>query len=650
MNRCARAPRKDAELINTGKKRINRFIPILFAIAILTGCPLPYQYTPEGYPGQAAGADPSTPDISASPVALYSEASGNSGTVTDGGSATTSSDTEITFASATVGAVIYYTTDGSTPDPRSASTRKYVPGSPLKLAVSGPTVDSSSASLAVRATAIGPNMKPSLITSASITVQYPQAAAPTFSIPSASYAEDQRLAIGTATEGAAIYYTMVAGNGPAPRPSPGQEGTYAYSGPVDLTGPNNIWTISAIAVKDQLIASVTSAATYGIVYTGCGEPFFTPSAGTYDNDIDLVLRGQAASTIWYTADGREPVVGSSPSGEPGTDFTLPGLFPTAKGWITMRARATAAGFNPSGITTAEYLFKAAKPTVSIPIPPLVEGTTVYCNRFDLTLSSASAASGAIVYYTTDGTDPRTSLTRMHTYGAAVVTIGKTTTLRAIAVKTGYLDSDEFIATYELMVAAPAFDRGAGDYFGTWQDTFTVTITCATAGARITCTDGNETWYNLASGAQLTFTYPRNSLQLTATAAREDFQDSVPGFARYSLWEMPSLTSISTSATLTPPSVLPEGAPAGDYWKGYKPWGWTNGTYTYVIWDPDYQNWGSFAIAAYNANWGKVAEWLIPGNRYITDLSLDNTAGTITLYGQYGPTVIHWLDILYPAIR
>ena len=62
----------------------------------------------------------------------------------------------------------------------------------------------------------------------------------------------------------------------------------------------------------------------------------------------------------------------------------------------------------------------------------------------------SAAEGATIYYTTDKSDPTTSSTKY----ASAITVSKTTTIRAIAVKDGYTNSEIAEATYTINSTTP----------------------------------------------------------------------------------------------------------------------------------------------------------------------------------------------------
>ncbi len=296
------------------RRVVPRVIPGAAVAALLlaaVGCPLPYQFTPQGWSSSSGTVDPSTPSITAMPTFSYSSA-GGSGTLQNGQMATTTADTQIVLQADTVGSVIYYTTDGSTPDPRASSTHKFSSESPITLAIASPDSSDSSVALTIKATAIGPNMKPSLVSSATVTVQYPQTAAPTFTPAPGFYLTNQTVTLSSTTAGSTLYYTIVNGSGPAPRPQPGQSGTTQYSGGIPVGPVGTMWTIAAIAVHDQMIDSATASATYNIddlasyaTLTAAGIAAASPLMASTDiNNSDGNVFPVGQILLYVTSEGR----------------------------------------------------------------------------------------------------------------------------------------------------------------------------------------------------------------------------------------------------------------------------------------------------------------------------------------------------------
>jgi Chitobiase/beta-hexosaminidase C-terminal domain len=101
--------------------------------------------------------------------------------------------------------------------------------------------------------------------------------------------------------------------------------------------------------------------------------------------------------------------------------------------------AAASGFANSTVATATYtltLPQAATPTFS------PAGGT-YTAAQSVTLSDAT--SGAAIYYTTNGSTPTTSSTLY----SAPISVPKTTTIKAIASRTGWTTSAVASATYKI---------------------------------------------------------------------------------------------------------------------------------------------------------------------------------------------------------
>jgi len=455
---------------------LQTFVASIFPLLLLAGCPLPFAFSPRGYPSTATASDPSTPSITAAPALTYSASSG-SGTITSG-LATTGGDTTITLASPTVGAVVYYTTNGSTPDPRSSATNLYSPSSPLVLKIANPTLGNVTSSLTVMATAIGPNMRPSLVTTATVTVSYPQAAAPEFSVDGVtwsttggSFTTDQSLQLRSTTPGATIYYTLVSPAGSVTRPEPGQFGTHEYAGPITLTGPATTYSIAAIAVKSQMIDSITSGASYSVSYLGTAPPAISPPGQTLSDTANVTISSDAGSTIWYTIDGTAPVVGSGLSIPSGSSFPLAG---GPGGVVTVRARASKPSQTDSTESTVTYTFMAAVPVAS---PP----GGAFNNP--LTVALSTTTNGATIYYTTNGLTPTTGDTPY----TGPIPVATNTTIMAIAARPNFQPSTAGVNTYTLQPAPTTFSPAGGPYYAP----LSVTLSNISVGATIYyTTDGS----------------------------------------------------------------------------------------------------------------------------------------------------------------
>ena len=161
-----------------------------------------------------------------------------------------SSTQSVTISTATAGAAIRYTTDGSTPT--SSTGTLYT----------GPV--SVSSSMTLNAIAYKSGMTDSPVAAGIYTIQQtvPSVAAPAFNPPAGTYSSAQLVTISTATAGAAIRYTT---DGSTPTSSTGT----LYSGPVNVS--SNL-TLKAMAYKSGMADSSVTAAAYTIssVVTGGG--------------------------------------------------------------------------------------------------------------------------------------------------------------------------------------------------------------------------------------------------------------------------------------------------------------------------------------------------------------------------------------------
>jgi len=168
------------------------------------------------------------------------------------------------------------------------------------------------------------------------------------------------------------------------------------------------------------------------------------------------------------------------------------------------------------LTTGNITIDFIDPYPQVATPTATPGAGVVAAGSTVTLSTATA--GASIYYTTDGTNPSTGST-LYT---VPISINANVTIKAIAVKSGMIDSDILTANYTVMdkVATPTATPVAGAVAaGT-----TVTLSTATAGASIYyTTDGT----NPSSGSTL-YTVPISinvNVTIKAIAVKGGMSDS-----------------------------------------------------------------------------------------------------------------------------
>ncbi|HBE76636.1 MAG TPA: hypothetical protein DDW65_02470 [Firmicutes bacterium] len=356
---------------------------------------------------------------------------------------------KVTISCATLGASIYYTTDGSTP---TVSSQPYSASLDLNLN----TVTN------LQAIAVKDGLRNSDIKSVTYTITG-TVAIPTFSPDGGTSSSIQAVTISCATEGGTIRYTT---NGSEP----------TTSSPVINSGStvqiDKTMTLKAKAWKNSWVTSATKSSIYTINIVAT--PTFNVAGGTYTTAKKVSINcATAGATIRYTKDGNEPSE-SSPT------ITF-GSFITIANTTILKAKAFKAGWGNSDPMVATYIIAVATPTFN-----LAAGT--YTSTQKVSISCATL--GTSIYYTTDGSTPTTASQSYNASTPVVLDLNTITTLKAIAVKDGLQDSDIKNITYTITgtVATPTFSPEGG----TFSSVQTVTINCATEGAIIRyTTNGSE---------------------------------------------------------------------------------------------------------------------------------------------------------------
>ena len=189
---------------------------------------------------------------------------------------------------------------------------------------------------------------------------------------------------------------------------------------------------------------------------GVDTPIAIPGAGTYTGLQNIILfTTTTGAEIRYTLDGSEP---NSSSNLYSTPITISDL-----GIKTLKAIAFMSGLLDSLPLTVEYNIlpegKVATPVANPPGRMVISGTTV-----ELTTTI-----GAEIWYTTNGSSPAPSAPSIKYVSPISITAAMT--IKAIAVKAGWTDSDMLEAKYTLlsidMVPIPAgtFWMGSSDGSG-----------------------------------------------------------------------------------------------------------------------------------------------------------------------------------------
>ena len=181
------------------------------------------------------------------------------------------------------------------------------------------------------------------------------------------------------------------------------------------------------------------------------EPTFSPAAGAFTTDsVDVTLAcATAGATIRYTLDGSEPTSSS-------TVYSAPITIDVS---TTIKAKAFKSGYVASDTASATYTVaeRAAAPT----------STSTAGYRTTL-VDLASTVPGAVIRYTTDGSDP-TESSEVYTAGTAINVTNATgaTTIKARVYAEGYRPSDVF--SYDYYVKQ-FFGPTNGPNAAVWEDT------------------------------------------------------------------------------------------------------------------------------------------------------------------------------------
>lgn len=561
----------------------------------------------------------------------------------------------ISITSATGGASIRYTTDGSTPSSTQGT-----------LFYHGVLTLSSTAT--VNAIAYETGFSPSPVTSATYAINFPTpAAAPTFNPAGGTFTSVQSVTISSPTGGTSVAYTT---DGSTPTEVAGNitHGSL-YTGTLSF---NTTVQLQAIAFGNGHTDSPVTSAIYQVdLPPPAVVPAFNPPTGQYETAQTVQIGSSTnGASIVYTTDGSTPTENGGTVTH-GTQLANSGTINIPVGGVTtVNAIAFAPGYSDSAVGTATYtIVPAAAPTFS-PTP----GN--YTTNSNFLITPSAATSGAVIVATTDGSTPSVNIAENGAItpanggwyannGVMLTYLGGFTgpiTINAMTIAPGYAPSAVVAADYTISlpqaatpVLSPAGYSAGGIFYNAQlqtNDTIwipgneTVTITSpntnidGTAAQIVYTVDGSKpsmtNGYGVTSGG--TVVAPTVSGVLNAVAFPIGYTPSAAAFGNYYIegWVdiVPTLTvgnsevtySLSDNAfagngAKSDSTLYPAGTPINAIAQGPG----------YVVWDYRYGTTVYLEIAIYLRNSTTLGHWrwdVEPLGSYASSSSIAaNTSGS-----------------------
>jgi hypothetical protein len=402
----------------------------------------------------------------------------------------------VTLSDTDTAATIYYTTDGSTP---TSSSNQYA--GPISVA----------ASMTIKAIAIDPSLQNSSVSTAAYTIQ--AGGSPTINFGNGFASVSGLKLNGTAiSTNNLLQLTSTTGTY--------QTGTVFWNQPVGVQTFSTDFLFQQSSAQgdgftftiQNVGATALGASGSGLGYQNIGKSVAikfdlysnsgegTDSTGVYTNGavptvpaVDMtasgvVLKSGDSMLAHVTYDGTTLSMTL-------TDQVTHKVFSLSKAINipqTVGANTAFVGFTGStgGLSAIQkilawtYSTQASSPVTSAPVFSPSAGS--YTTAQNVTITEST--SGAVIYYTTNGTTPTTSSS---VYSGAIAVGTGTTTIEAMAVASGSSQSAVVTATYVVgqgVTAAPTFSPAAGTYTTTQN----VTLTDNTAGAVIYFTTDGST--------------------------------------------------------------------------------------------------------------------------------------------------------------
>ncbi len=282
---------------------------------------------------------------------------------------------------------------------------------------------------------------------------------PQFSPVGGSYNAAQTVSISTSTTGASIHYTIGSS-------TPTCSSTI-YTSPLAVSTTK---TIRAIACKTGMTNSGVATASYNMNLSAAAIPAFNPAPNTYSSGQNVAISTvTSGATIKYTTDG------SVPSCSVGTTYSSAIWVPST---MTIKAIACKTGMSNSSVTTGTYTINLS----SVAAPAFSPTPGTFNTTENVNVSISSGTSGASIYYKIDGSNPDCAVGTLY---SGYIPLAATTTIKAIACKSGFNKSSISTGTYTIVDQATC--SGSCTSPGTEHPSATCTpATCGTQTSTRSC--------------------------------------------------------------------------------------------------------------------------------------------------------------------
>jgi hypothetical protein len=321
-------------------------------------------------------------------------------------------------------------------------------------------------------------------------------ATPTITPGSETFTGSINVTLSDTTSGAAIYYTT---DGTTPAPGVGTTKLYSATFAVSATE-----TVKAIGTLSGDTNSAAATAAYTL--QAAATPTFTPGAGTITSGQTITISDlTTGAAVYYTTDGSTPAVGVGTT----KPYTAPVALTAS---ATVKAIATASGYGTSAVGSAAYTVQQA---AAMPAITPVAGT--YATSVSVTITDTS--SGALIYYTTDGTTPSPGVGTTKQYTASF-SLTASATVKAIASGGGFAASAVASNAYTVTTSSgPTIGFGSG-----FSATTGLQLNGSTAWNQ---TAGRMTLTNAANGTQAGSFFYATPVNVQAFTNNFSFQLTTP---------------------------------------------------------------------------------------------------------------------------